>query len=144
MAQVRVNKTMTRIFSGTHRVLYKISKGKVGGKMADAKIAILTTTGRKSGKEREVPIIAEADGDGWLIVASYSGHDEHPGWYHNLKAQPSATLQVGDGTHPVVASELDGEPRDKAWAEMAAVYPDYTAYQGATDRQIPVLRLART
>ena len=144
MAKVRINKTMTKLFTSAHRVVYKISKGKIGATQAGAKVAVLTTTGRKSGKDREVPIIVEEDGNGWVVVASYSGHDENPGWYHNLKASPAARLLIGDESHPVVATELDGARRQAGWDKLAAVYPDYNEYQKVTDRQIPVLHLAKT
>lgn len=141
---VRPNKMMGRIFTSGHRILYKLSKGKLAAKQGSAPVAILTTIGRKSGKEREVPIIALEDGDGWFALASYAGHDEHPAWYHNLMAQPAGTLLIGDDSHPVVATQLEGAERERGWTAMAAVYSDYDEYQKVTDRKIPVLRLAKT
>lgn len=144
MAMVRVNKTMGKIFTSAHRVLYKLSKGKIGAQQGNAKVGVLTTTGRKSGKEREVPLIVQDDGAGWLVIASFSGHDEHPAWYLNLKANPQASLLIKDETHPVVAQELDGGAYKEAWEKMASANPDYNEYQKATERKLPVLRLVRS
>lgn len=143
MAATKINKTVGKIFTGLHGVIYKISGGKLGGSMGDGGvIALLLTTGAKTGKERTTPLIAVPAQDGWTVIASYSGHDVHPGWYHNLVADPQATLVIGKTEHPVTAQDLTGEARDKAWDIMAGIYADYEAYEDVTDREIPVLYLA--
>lgn len=143
MAQTKMNKTATRFFTGLHGALYKLTRGKVGGKMSGGHIIVLGTTGRRSGKKRERPLIAMDHPDGWVVVASYSGHDEHPGWYHNLMAEPEATVQIGSDVHDVTARTTSGDERAELWEQMAKVYPDYEEYQKVTDREIPVLVLER-
>ena len=143
MAQTKVNKRVAKIFTGLHGRVYKLSKGKIGGSSGDATIAVLTTTGRKSGKTRTTPLLAGSHPDGWVVIASYSGHDEHPGWYHNIKSTPNCSLQVGDTHHRVTAREATGDERITLWNEMASAYPDYAEYEAVTDREIPVIVLER-
>lgn len=143
MTQTKVNKTATRIFTQLHALVYKLTKGKVGGRMGEGHVAVLGTKGRESGKHRERPLIAGDHPDGWVVVASYSGHDEHPGWYHNLMADPHATIQLGDEVHRVKARVTGGEEREKLWEQMKAIYSGYDEYQAVTDREIPVLVLER-
>ncbi len=143
MAQTKVNKTVARIFNGLHRGVYKLSRGRFGGKIAGGAIILLRTTGRKSGKQRECPLIAGDHTDGWVIVASFSGHDEHPAWYLNLEADPAATVTLGNVETPVRARATEGEERAALWDQMAEIYGDYNEYQAVTDREIPVLVLER-
>ncbi len=139
MAQVRINKTVTKIFSTVHRWLYQASGGRLGGKMRGAPVAILATTGRRSGKPRSTPIYVIADDGNWVGTASYSGHDVHPAWYLNLEANPEATLTVDGTDHAVRARTAAGAERDRLWAKLVDVYPDYAEYQKVTDRAIPVV-----
>lgn len=139
MAATKVNKTATKIFSTAHRWLYQVSGGRLGATLRGAKVAILTTTGRKSGKARAVPINVVSDGANWAGTASYSGHDVHPAWYLNLEANPEATLTVDGADHAMRARTAAGAERDRLWAKLVNVYPDYAEYQKVTDRAIPVV-----
>lgn len=143
MAQTKVNKTGAKIFTGAHAKIYKLSGGRIGGKMAGGNIILLGTTGRKSGERRERPLIAGDHDDGWVVIASFSGHDSHPAWYLNLEANPEATVQLGTETHDVRARIAEGDERDALWRQMADIYSDYDEYQLVTDRDIPVLVLER-
>ena len=102
---------------------------------------LLTTTGRKSGKQITMPLIYGKDGDRHVIVASKGGAPEHPAWYRNLVAQPKADIQVVDKKYRVVARAATGEERKRLWAMMSEVYPPYPSYQEKTDREIPVVVL---
>lgn len=144
MAITKMNPTIGKIASKLHTGVYKMTGGKLGGKLGDAQAMVLGTTGRKSGKHRETPVFGVEHPNGWLIIASNSGHDKAPDWYFNLMAQPEATVQVGSDVHPVSARVLEGNERRGAWDQMVAVYKDYNAYQEVTDRVIPVLALDRT
>jgi deazaflavin-dependent oxidoreductase (nitroreductase family) len=106
-------------------------------------ILLLTTTGRKSGEPRTMPLIFREDGDRWVIVASKGGYPNDPGWYKNLLESPDATIQVLDEEIPVRASTAAGAERERLWKLMTEVWPDYDAYQGNTDREIPVVVLER-
>ena len=79
-----------------------------------------------------------------MITASNSGHHHAPDWYHNLSADPTATLQVGADVHSVRAREVEGEEREALWHQLVSVYGDYETYREVTDRSIPVLVLERS
>jgi deazaflavin-dependent oxidoreductase (nitroreductase family) len=106
-------------------------------------ILLLTTKGRSSGQERTTPLIHRVDGDRWVIVASKGGAPDHPGWFKNLQADPEATIQVKDEQIRVRASVAEGEERERLWAAMTDVWPDYDDYQKKTEREIPVVVLSR-
>ena len=106
-------------------------------------ILLLTTTGRNSGEPRTTPLIHRVDDGRWVIVASKGGTPDHPAWFKNLEADPDATIQVRDEEIPVRATVAEGEERERLWRDMAEVWPDYDAYQERTDREIPVVVLAR-
>lgn len=144
MAQTKINKNAAKIFTTLHGKLYKLSGGRMSGNMSGGEIIVLGTTGRKSGKARERPLVGGNHPDGWVIIASFSGHDEHPDWYHNLKANPAATVTVGKDTHEVTARETEGAERTELWDKMVETYADYKEYQKVTERNIPVLVLERS
>ena len=141
MARTKMPKGVTKIFSGGHTLLYKLSGGKLGSTMSGGQIGLLTTTGRKSGNDRTVPLIFVEHGKGWAVTASHSGHDFDPAWYLNLQAQPEADLTVAKTTHRVRARVLEGEERAETWNRLNAAYSDYAEYQKVTDRVIPVVAL---
>lgn len=104
---------------------------------------ILTVTGAKSGKQREIPLVYGADGERFLVIASNGGGDSDPLWYRNLQAHPRARAEVGTEAFEVVASTLTGEERQRAWKAMVAATPRFADYQARTARQLPVVALAR-
>ena len=105
---------------------------------------LLTTTGRKSGQPRLLPLIyGEVDGN-YVIIASKGGFPTHPAWYVNLVANPDVEVQVGHDKFKARASTVDGPERQAIWEHMADVYPPYNDYQAATERQIPVVILQRS
>jgi deazaflavin-dependent oxidoreductase (nitroreductase family) len=104
---------------------------------------LLTTTGRKSGEKFIFPLFYGKDGDHYFVVASKGGAPEHPGWYENLKANPTATIQVKNERIPVRASTAEGEERERLWRAMTEVWPAYDEYQEKTSREIPVVILSR-
>ena len=104
-------------------------------------VALLTTTGRKSGEQRTTPLIYGTSGDDHIVVASQGGEDEHPTWYLNLQANPEAELQVKGDRFKVRARDATPEEKPEMWKQMTAQWPDYDAYQQRTDREIPVVVL---
>jgi deazaflavin-dependent oxidoreductase (nitroreductase family) len=136
--------TMVRQYMKVAVSLYKVSGGSIGGKMRGAPVLLLTTSGRKTGNPYTNPLIYGKDGDRFVVIASYGGAPQHPGWWRNLLKTPKATVQVGKESFTVTASEATGEERDRLWTLMTGLYADYDAYQKKTDRQIPVVILERT
>ncbi len=102
---------------------------------------LLTTTGRRSGKTRTMPLIYGESGGGYVIVASKGGAPKHPAWYLNLDAEPEVGVQVGAERFTAKARTASAEQRQRLWQQMAAIYPPYLDYQNKTDREIPVVVL---
>lgn len=122
---------------------FRANEGKVGGPFAGAPMILVHHFGAKSGVERVSPMVYFPDGERLLIVASAAGSPKNPDWYHNLKAHPEVTVEVGTETIPVVVEELPPAERDEKWAEITAVAPGFAEYQEKTSRTIPVLALTR-
>ena len=102
---------------------------------------LLTTTGKKSGKESVMPLLYGKVDGGYAIVASKGGAPKHPGWYHNLKAQATVTVQVASDVFEASTRTADGAEREAIWAQMSEMYPPFNDYQAKTDRTIPVIVL---
>jgi deazaflavin-dependent oxidoreductase (nitroreductase family) len=102
---------------------------------------LLTTTGRKTGEPRALPLIYGNVGDSYAIIASKGGMPEHPLWFRNLEANPECDLMVGAKAVSARARIVTGVEREEIWTMMAKVYPPYLDYQERTDRTIPVIVL---
>ena len=102
---------------------------------------LLTTTGRKTGKPRALPLIYGNVGESYAIVASKGGMPNHPIWFRNLEANPNCDLMVGAKAVTARARIVTGEERETVWKMMAEVYPPYLEYQERTEREIPVIVL---
>lgn len=122
---------------------FRANHGVVGGPFEGAPLLLLHSTGAKSGQERVSPVMFLADGERWLVFASKAGAPDNPDWYHNLLANPEASIEVGDDTVAVVATELTGDERTEKYAKQAALFPGFAEYQAKTTRVIPVVALAR-
>jgi proline iminopeptidase len=132
------------LFGDEHVRVYRETGGQVGHDWKQgSKILLLTTKGRTSGEPRTTPLIYEADGDRYVIVASKGGAPEDPGWYRNLAKEPDVELQVWDEVFPARARTAEGEERERLWKLAAVQWPDYDEYVKRTDRQIPVVVLER-
>lgn len=102
-------------------------------------VVIVTMRGAKTGKVRKIGLIrVEHDGE-YALVASKGGAPEHPGWYHNLLADPQVMVQDGPTPHDHIVREVNGDERATWWHRSAAVFPQYLDYAKHTDREIPVL-----
>jgi F420H(2)-dependent quinone reductase len=130
-----------RIFGGLHTGVYRLSGGKLGGKVGKARVLLLTTTGRKSGKPRTQPLLYAQAGEGYAVVASKGGAPAHPFWYLNLHANPVAEVTVGSESRKVRARDAEGEERDRLWRTLGDLYPGYDKYAQKTTRRIPVVVL---
>lgn len=122
---------------------FRANHGKVGGQFEGAPLLLLTTIGAKSGLERVSPIMYMQLEDDHAVFATYAGAPVNPAWYHNLLANPTATIEVGDETIAVTARVADGEERDRIWAAQKVVAPGMADYETKTDRVIPVVILER-
>lgn len=120
---------------------FRANHGRVGGGFQDAPLLLLHSIGARSGQPRVNPVMYLADGDRYVVFASKAGADTNPDWYHNLKADPDATIEVGDLTLEVTAAEVGGTERDELFARQAGLYAGFAGYQRQTARTIPVIAL---
>jgi deazaflavin-dependent oxidoreductase (nitroreductase family) len=102
---------------------------------------LLTTTGRKSGEPRALPLIYGTIGDSYVVIASKGGMPTHPLWFENLEAKPECEIMVGAKAVSARARVTSDEERERIWAMMVGIYPPYADYKKATDREIPVVVL---
>ncbi len=136
--------TVQKFAAKFHVSVLRASKGRFGGRMFDSPVLVLITTGRKSGKRRETPLLYVEDGDDLAIIASNGGTAGDPAWFLNLMSRLEAEVRFADGrTFPVRGGEAGGEERRRLWRLAVAMYPPYEDYQGKTDREIPVVALRR-
>jgi len=135
---------MSNLFGEEHVRRYIETDGEEGYTWREgSSILLLTTTGRKSGKEITMPLIFGEDGGSQVLVASRGGAPEHPGWYLNLEANPEVGVQVKADTFRARARTAEGEERERLWKAMNEIWPHYDEYQTKTTRQIPVVVLDR-
>ena len=120
---------------------FRANGGRVGGQFEGAPLLLLHTTGAKTGAERVSPVMYRADGDRLVVFASKAGAPTNPDWYHNLRANPHVTVEVGTGTRHVVARVAEGEERARLWEAHKSEWPGFADYERKTDRQIPVVVL---
>ena len=135
-------KSIFRIFMALGTYLYKISNGKIGGRISGLEVLLLTTTGRKTGKKRTTPLGYFKDQQGsYIIIGSNAGFDTHPAWFLNLKRQPHVTIQVKDTQLEVDAEVAEPKTRNQLWAQLIKLAPFYDNYTKKTSREIPVVIL---
>jgi deazaflavin-dependent oxidoreductase (nitroreductase family) len=132
---------IVELFWKVHPRLYKWSGGRIGGKLMNLPVLLLTTKGRRSGEPRERALTYLPKGDTYVVIASYLGEPKHPDWWLNLKAEPRASVRVGSRDFAVTAREADGEERERLWKEVVARQGDYEEYRKRTTRRIPVVVL---
>ncbi|MGI9185694.1 MAG: nitroreductase family deazaflavin-dependent oxidoreductase [Solirubrobacteraceae bacterium] len=133
-----------RLLHHIDRPVHRLTRGRhtFASLVAGIPVVMLTTTGAKSGRPRTVPVLGIPAADGLAIIASNFGQDRHPGWYHNLRAQPEADV-VLDGAHRRVrAVPAEGERRARIWQAGLRMYPGFAQYERrAAHRRISVFVL---
>lgn len=126
-----------------HVRVYRATGGRLGANLGGLPHLLLTTTGRRSGVARTVPLTYMREGDRLILVASNGGSDRHPAWWLNLRSNTAATVQVAKETFRVNARRAEGDERDRLWAALKRFNPFYAQYEKITDREIPVVILQR-
>jgi deazaflavin-dependent oxidoreductase (nitroreductase family) len=123
---------------------FRANRGRVGGELANTPIILIHHIGAKTGTERITPLAYSSRPDGRLVIAgSNGGSAAHPGWYHNLKAHPAITVELGTEAFAVLAQEVTGAAYAGLWAELAAGSPALREFQAKTARRIPLFTLTR-
>lgn len=132
---------LVRTIMASHEFWYRVSGGALGGKIGGVPCLLLTTTGRKSGRQRTTPLMYLRDGQDVVIVASYGGSPQHPSWYRNLVANPEAEVLIGREHRSVVTRTAEDDERARLWPRLVEMYKSYADYQTKTERKIPVVIL---
>jgi deazaflavin-dependent oxidoreductase (nitroreductase family) len=125
-----------------HTTAYRLSGGLVGHRFPGAPPSLLLDhVGAKSGTKRTTPLTYLADGDDFVLVASKGGNPRNPAWFHNLRAHPDVTIQVGTKRREVRARVATPEERARLWPKVVDLYSGYAGYQRRTEREIPLVIL---
>lgn len=127
-------------FIGMHTHLYRWSSGRIGGAIGGTPVLLLTTMGRKTGRERTTPLGYFKDGRDYIVVASNGGRPQRPAWYLNLSQNPQVTIRIREGVRPAVAATVPAEQQAELWSRVAAAAPAYAPYSDPA-RGIPLVRL---
>ena len=129
------------IFWKIHPIVYRLTGGRLLGELMGMPVLLLTTRGRKSGQLRTTPLTSLPGRDAYVVIGSFLGEPRHPGWVHNLRAEPRAQIQVGSQRLEVVAHEAEGDERAELWAAAEALGAGYEEYREQVERVIPVVVL---
>jgi deazaflavin-dependent oxidoreductase (nitroreductase family) len=120
---------------------FRANGGKVGGMFEGGRLLLLHTKGARTGAERVNPVAYLVDGDALVVFASKAGAPTNPDWFHNLRAHPRVSVEVGTEKREVVARVAEGEERHRLWEAQKRDNPGFAEYEAKTDRQIPVVVL---
>jgi deazaflavin-dependent oxidoreductase (nitroreductase family) len=121
---------------------FRANGGRAGGMFEGKPLLLLHNVGAKSGTEFVTPLVYLADGDDYVIFASKCGAPNNPGWYHNLKAGPNVSIEVGTEKLEVTAEEATGAERDRLYGIQEEQQPQFAEYAKQTERTIPVIVLS--
>jgi deazaflavin-dependent oxidoreductase (nitroreductase family) len=133
---------LLRRLMGVHTAVYKLSGGHVGRKFPGTPpMLLLEHVGAKSGSRRTSPLVYFEDGRNVVLVASKGGYPRHPAWFHNLMANPDASVQIGTEYRDVRAHVASAAERQRLWPKAVDTYAGYATYQARTPREIPLVVL---
>jgi deazaflavin-dependent oxidoreductase (nitroreductase family) len=133
--------TGLRLVGKLNAPVYRLTRGRVGGKLGKAPILLLTTTGRKSGEPRTAPVLYLADGDRFVVINTNAGNAKTPAWSLNLRANPEAEVEVGRRRVEVRARLAEGDERAELWRRHMEQYSGWEFYESKLDREIGVFVL---
>jgi deazaflavin-dependent oxidoreductase (nitroreductase family) len=134
----------SRVLHHIDRPIYRLTRGRhtLASLVTGLPVVMLTTTGARSGQPRSVPVLGLPTEDGLAVIASNFGKQRHPGWYHNLRADPTGEVTVDGASRRLHAVVAEGDQRDRIWQQGLEVYPGWTQYEErASHRQIAVFLL---
>jgi len=127
---------------GGHTVVYRATGGRIGHRFPGSPpMLLLDHVGAKSGRKRTTPLVYVKDGEALVLVASKGGNPKNPAWFHNLRANPETTVQVGSERRAVRARVAGNEERARLWPKAVETYSGYSDYQERTEREIPLVVL---
>jgi F420H(2)-dependent quinone reductase len=121
--------------------LYRLTRGRVGGRVGKGPVLLLTTTGRKSGQPRTAPVLYLADGDSYVVINTNAGNEKTPAWSLNLRAKPEAEVEVKGKRSKVRARLAEGDERADLWRRHMEQYSGWDFYESQLDREVGVFVL---
>jgi len=131
---------MMKAFTGAHTSMLRATKGRFGA--MGGRVLLITTIGRRSGKQRTNPVMfLEHESGGYFVAASYAGHDKHPAWFLNLRENPDVEVERDGVRRPMRARIAEGEERATLWGRFVEMDARFAGYESKTDREIPVVVL---
>ena len=132
-----------KTMNAVHRVILKVSGGRIGWSVQNMPVLELTTIGRKSGQPRTVMVTSPyQEGPVFVIVASRGGDENHPAWFLNLRDTPEVEVRVqGGDSQRMRATIADPDERRRLWPLVTADHKNYADYQTKTPREIPLVLL---
>jgi deazaflavin-dependent oxidoreductase (nitroreductase family) len=136
--QLKVVKPAISAFGRFNSWIYKLSGGRLLNKFGGGEVCVVTMTGAKTGKVRDIPLMYIPYGEGVLLVASLGGAPRHPTWYYNLVANPDIEVLVKDRRMKLTARRATADEKVQLWGICCKHYPPYDQYQRRTERDIPV------
>jgi deazaflavin-dependent oxidoreductase (nitroreductase family) len=133
---------LLRRLMGGHTAVYQVTRGRIGHRFPGSPpMLLLDHVGAKSAHKRTTPLVYVEDGENLVLVASKGGNPKNPAWFHNLRASPETTVQVGSERRSVRARVADAQERARLWPKAVETYRGYEDYQERTDREIPLVIL---
>ena len=129
------------LFTAIHVFFYRISDGNIGGRFRGAPVALLTTTGSKTGKKRTTPVLYIDENKNMVLVASNGGRPKDPMWCSNLRKNPDVEVQLKKEMRKMRARKASPDEKFRLWPLLTKMYPTYDNYQKKTNREIPVVIL---
>jgi deazaflavin-dependent oxidoreductase (nitroreductase family) len=121
--------------------VYRLSRGRLLGKVGTAPVLLLTSTGRHSGQKRTAPVLCLVHGERHVVVGSNAGNERAPAWSFNLKANPDAEIEIRGARRAVRARVAEGEERAELWKKVNQLYEGFDSYDARTSRDIAVFVL---
>jgi F420H(2)-dependent quinone reductase len=130
-----------RRVSALHTALFRLTGGRIGRRIVDNDMLLLTTTGASTGRDHTVPLLYIEHDGALVVIASYGGRPDHPQWFNNLVASPRARVQLASESFQVDSAVASPEERALLWPRIVDAYDGYEIYQSRTDRLIPLVFL---
>ena len=141
LASEKMTKLLMKTIPKADLFLMKRTRGWLNTAMQS--LALVETTGAKSGVIREIVTLCMPDGDQLLLVGSNWGRDRPPAWYFNLKAHPKVKVTHRGYRGLMNAEEITGSQRAELWSQLVAYNPQYSHYQRQCTRLLPIMQLSR-
>lgn len=138
---MRAMSLFQRLFVPFHVLVYRLSGGRLLGRLGGLPVLLLSTTGRRTGKQRTMPLLYLEEDGALAVAASAAGADRHPAWYGNLVANPTVEVHTRDGRREMLAETAADEDRQRLYDQFKAASDQYAGYETKTDRQIPIVLL---